>query len=184
MPRRSTTIILAGVCASAVLLGAAAGSLAASQQPRAGADARQGIAPAGAITTQATLTLEGARRAGDAAAAYAREHGAGGAIAVVDSGGATLYLIRLDGTFPAASEVSIAKARTAAQFRKPTQAFENAIRDGRVSLTAVAPMTPLEGGVPIVIEGQVVGAIGCSGAMSSTQDVEVATAGANAVMGG
>ncbi|MCA9287734.1 MAG: heme-binding protein [Phycisphaerales bacterium] len=137
--------------------------------------------PHGVVSAHASLTLEGARLAGDTAAAYAREHGAGGAIAVVDEGGALLYLVRLDNTFPAASEVSIAKARTAAVFRRPTQAFENAIRDGRVSLTAVGPMTPLEGGVPIVVDGHVVGAIGCSGAMSSAQDVEVAQAGAASI---
>ncbi len=137
----------------------------------------------GTTTGTYSLTLEGARLAGEAAASYAHRHAAGGAIAVVDSGGALLYLVRLDNTFPAAAEVSIAKARTAAMFRRPTQAFEHAIRDGRVSLTAVAPMTPLEGGVPLVVDGQVVGAIGCSGALSSAQDVEVAQAGVAALGG-
>lgn len=154
---------------------------AARLAPQSGAARPEAPRHTAIVGTHASLTLEGARIAGDAAAAYAREHGAGGAIAVVDEGGALLYLVRLDGTFPAASQVAEAKARTAAIFRKPTQAFENAIREGRVSLTAVGPMTPLEGGVPIVVNGQVVGAIGCSGAMSSSQDVEVAQAGADAV---
>ena len=178
MNRRMIPALILAVCGTVATMLATA--LAAPAQ-----DARttaQRTAP-GMVQSRPTLTLDGARLAGEAAAAYARDHGAGGAIAVVDEGGALLYLVRLDGTFPAASEVSIAKARTAAVFRKPTQAFENAIRDGRVSLTAVGPMTPLEGGLPIVVDGHVVGAIGCSGAMSSTQDVEVAQAGAAAIAG-
>ncbi len=175
--RRASTVTAASllcVIAAAVLTDAAsAASRQSARQPAPTPDTH--------IAATYTLTLEGARAAGEAAARYAQDHGAGGAIAVVDSGGALLYLVRLDNTFPAASEVAIAKARTAATFRKPTQAFENAIREGRFSLTAVAPLTPLEGGIPIVIDGQVVGAVGCSGAMSSTQDVEVAQAGVAAV---
>ena len=163
--------------ASVAFIAAAAGSTAS---PGPGST-RPSPEPPTAIVHTSTLTLEGARLAGEAAARYAMDHGAGGAIAVVDSGGALLYLVRLDNTFPAAAEVSIAKARTAAIFRKPTQAFEHAIRDGRVSLTAVAAMTPLEGGIPIIVDGQVVGAVGCSGAMSSAQDVEVAQAGVAAI---
>lgn len=169
--------LIAAGCAGLGLLGGAGPAVTAAARPAA-------PPPGALLDARPTLSLHGARVAGEAAAGYAREHGAGGAIAVVDAGGALLYLVRLDGTFPAASEVSIAKARTAAIFRKPTQAFEHAIRDGRVSLTAVGPMTPLEGGIPIVIDGHVVGAVGCSGAMSSAQDVEVAAAGAAAVSGG
>lgn len=164
--------------AGAAFIAAAAGSTAS---PGPDAPRPSPEPPTAAIARTSTLTLEGARLAGEAAARYAMDHGAGGAIAVVDSGGALLYLVRLDNTFPAAAEVSIAKARTAAIFRKPTQAFEHAIRDGRVSLTAVAAMTPLEGGIPIIVDGQVVGAVGCSGAMSSAQDVEVAQAGVAAI---
>jgi glc operon protein GlcG len=141
-------------------------------------------APSGPVTMKPVMTLETARRAIDAAAALARSRGAGGSIAVVDDGGHLVCLERIDGTFPASAEVAIGKARTAAVFRKPTQDFENAVRGGRTSLTAVGPMLPLEGGVPIVIDGQVVGAVGVSGAHSSTEDVEVATAGARAVSTG
>lgn len=127
------------------------------------------------------LSLAGARQIADAAMAEADRLGAGGAIAVVDSGGHLLVLLRRDGTFPAAPEVATAKARTAAIFRKNTQEFENAIKNGRNSLVAVDAMTPLEGGVQIVVHGQSVGAVGVSGAHSSTEDVQIATAGSIAL---
>jgi glc operon protein GlcG len=128
-----------------------------------------------------TLTLAGAKALGAAAAAEARRLGAGGAFAVVDDGGSLLYLERLDGTFPAAALVALEKARTAAQFRRPTRDFENAVRNGRVALVGVSAMTPLQGGVPVVVDGQVVGAIGVSGAMSAQQDDDIATVAVGAV---
>jgi len=127
------------------------------------------------------LTLDGAKSVAAAASAEARRLGAGGAIAIVDEGGNLLYLERLEGTFPAASTVAIEKARTAATFRKPTRDFENAIAKGRTALVAVSAMTPLQGGVPIVVDGQVVGAVGVSGAMSAQQDDDVATLAATAL---
>jgi len=141
-----------------------------------------GTARAGepALTTRKTLSLEGAKAVVAFAAAEAKRLGAGGAIAVVDDGGAVLVVERLEGTFPAAWSVSVGKARTAAQFRRPTSAFEDAIKNGRVSLTAVPEMVPLEGGVPLVVDGQVVGAIGVSGAMNADQDNAIANAAADA----
>jgi glc operon protein GlcG len=124
-----------------------------------------------------TLTLEGAKRVALAALEEARRRSApGGALAVVDDGGHLLYLERLDRTFPAASVVAIEKARTAAQFRRPTSVFEEAIRNGRTSLVAVGVMTPLQGGVPVLVNGRVVGAIGVSGAASAQQDDDIAKA--------
>lgn len=108
----------------------------------------------------------------------------GGAIAIVDDGGHLLLLLRLDGTFPAAAEVSEAKARTAALFRMPTENFENAIAGGRQALLGVDAMTPLKGGVPISIGGRVVGAVGVSGAASAAQDTEIAQAIAASTEGG
>lgn len=125
-----------------------------------------------------SLTLEGARSVAAAAEAYAKEKGAGGAIAVVDDGGNLLSFSRLDGTFPAGAKVSIGKARTAALFQKPTSFFESVIVEkGRVSMAALSmfeDFTPLQGGVPILLDGQIVGAIGVSGAMSAQQDDEIA----------
>jgi len=113
------------------------------------------------------LTLEGAKTVAAAASAEAKRLGSGGAIAVVDEGGNLVYIERLENTFSAATTVAIEKARTAATFRKPTRDFENAIAKGRVSLVAVSAMTPLQGGVPIMVNNQIVGAVGVSGAMSA-----------------
>ena len=128
-----------------------------------------------------TLTLDGAKAVGAAAAAEAKRLSAGGAIAIVDDGGHLLYLERLDNTFPAAATVAIEKARTAATFRRPTSVFEEAIKNGRLSLVAVSVMTPLQGGVPIVVDGQVVGAVGVSGAASAQQDDDIAKVAAMAL---
>jgi glc operon protein GlcG len=136
-------------------------------------------------TAATTLGLADATQAIAAAKLYARTHNApGGAIAVVDSSGTLLALERLDGTFAASANISIGKARTAALFRQRTRVFEEAINNGRTAMTALpADFTPLIGGVPISIGGQVVGAIGVSGAASAQQDEELALAGAAAVAG-
>lgn len=131
-----------------------------------------------------TLTIDGARMAIKSAIDEAASVKAPGAvIAVVDDGGNLMALERLDGTFPAGATISIGKARTAALFKKPTRVFEEIIGKGRTAMAALPDslFTPLQGGVPIVIDGQVVGAIGVSGAASAQQDEELAIAGANAL---
>lgn len=143
-----------------------------------------GVVAAGvpdSVSPAKELSLIGAKAVAGAAAAEARKNSAGGAIAVVDPGGHLLYLERLDGTFPAAATVATEKARTAAIFRKDTRTFEDAIRNGRVSLTAVGIMTPLQGGVPIVVDGVVVGAVGVSGAANAQQDEDIAKVAARAL---
>lgn len=128
------------------------------------------------------LTVEQARRVMEAASAYAGQHGApGGAIAIVDAGGALILFERLPGTFPAASRIAIGKASTAAAFRRPTKVFEDAINGGRHSMTALPDFFPLQGGVPLMRDGAVVGAVGVSGAASADQDTEIAEAGAAAM---
>jgi uncharacterized protein GlcG (DUF336 family)/mannose-6-phosphate isomerase-like protein (cupin superfamily) len=135
--------------------------------------------------SQSSLTLDGARRATAAAIKYAREHTApGGAIAVVDAGGHTILVERLDGTFPAGTDISVGKARTAVMFRRPTRGIEETINKGRTAMTPLAAVTwftPLQGGVPITVNDQVVGGIGVSGASSAQQDEEIALAGAAAL---
>ena len=91
--------------------------------------------------------------------------------------GAVLF----DGTFAAGARISIGKARTAALFKKPTSVFEDIIKNGRTAMVALEDFTPLQGGVPIEVDGKVVGAIGVSGAASQQRDEEVAKAGAAAV---
>src|SRR5262249_45664767 len=133
------------------------------------------------ISEKKSLTLEGARRVIAAAETYAREHNApGGAIAVVDDGGNLMALERLEGTFSAAPKISIGKARTAVLFKKPTKVFEDLINKGRTTMVALEDFTPLQGGIPIVVNGEIVGGIGVSGASSAQQDEEVAMAGAEA----
>jgi len=135
------------------------------------------------VATKHTLTLDGAKKAADAAVAYARANGApGSAIAVVDDGGHLLYFVRLDGTFTASPNISIGKAKTAVLLKKPTKDFEDIINKGRFAMTALPPdFTPLQGGVPIKQGDHIVGAIGVSGAKSAAQDEEVAYAGAHAI---
>ncbi len=143
-----------------------------------------GAAPA-QVVQRPQLTLQGARQVAQAAVTYAKEHQApGAAIAVVDQGGSLLYLERLDGTFAMASTVSIGKARTAALFQKPTRVFEQIINEkGRHSMTALPDFTPLQGGVPILVDGQLVGAVGVSGAASAQQDDDIAIAAAAVRLG-
>jgi len=133
------------------------------------------------VVDKKALTLEGARQVIATAVGEARRLQApGGVIAVVDDGGNLIALERLDGSFPAGAAISIGKARTAAIFRRPTKAFEDIIRNGRTPMLALSDFTPLQGGVPLVVGEDVVGAIGVSGAASAQQDEEIALAGAAA----
>ena len=144
------------------------------------------VTPARAqLIEKKSLNLNGAKQAIAAAADYAKKNNApGGVIAIVDEGGNLMALERLDGTFAMGAIISIGKARTAVLFKKPTRFFEELINKGRTAMTAVDGFTPLIGGIPITIDGQVVGGIGVSGAASANQDEELALAGANAVMAG
>ncbi len=133
------------------------------------------------VVDKKSLNLDGAKIVAAAAAAEARKGNAGGAIAIVDDGGNLLYLERLDNTFAAAANISIEKARSAARFQRETRIFEDAIRNGRVSLVANGELLPLQGGVPIVVNGTIVGAIGVAGANSAQQDEDIAKAAALAL---
>ena len=138
---------------------------------------------ASAQTAQKTaLTLAGAKKVIAAAVAEAKTRNApGGAIAVVDEGGNLVAVERLDNTFAAGANISIGKARTAVLFKRPTKFFEDVINKGRTAMTTLSDFTPLQGGIPIVVDGQVVGGVGVSGAASAQQDEELAIAGANAL---
>lgn len=128
------------------------------------------------------LTLEGAKKVITAAVAEAKNKNApGGAIAVVDEGGNLVAVERLDSTFAAGANISIGEARTAVLFKRPTKFFEDVINKGRTAMTTLTDFTPLQGGIPIIVDGQVIGAVGVSGAASAQQDEELAIAGANAL---
>jgi glc operon protein GlcG len=129
------------------------------------------------------LTLEAAKSVVAAAEAEAVTRGATVVIAVVDDGGHVVLLERLNDTQVASVEVGIGKARTAAIFRRPSKVFEDQIRDGRVAALALPGATPLQGGVPLVVDGEIVGAIGVSG-NTPQEDEEIAKAGAAALLRG
>lgn len=145
-----------------------------------------GLTIAAAATAQTidkkALNLEGAKKVIAAAVAEAKSKNApGGAIAVVDEGGNLVAVERLDGTFAAGANISIGKARTAVLFMRPTKFFEDVINKGRAAMTTLNDFTPLQGGIPIVVDGQIIGAVGVSGAASAQQDEELAIAGAKAL---
>jgi uncharacterized protein GlcG (DUF336 family)/quercetin dioxygenase-like cupin family protein len=131
-----------------------------------------------------TLTLQGAERVIGAAKSEAQKLKApGGVIAVVDDGGNLMALERLDGTFSAGANISIGKAKTAVMFKKPTRVFEELINSsgkGRTVMTALENFTPLIGGIPILVDGEIVGGVGVSGAATADQDEQLAIAGSKA----
>ncbi len=129
------------------------------------------------LPSKKVLTLEVAKQIADAAEAEAKKRRATVVIAVVDDGGYLLLPERLDDTQVASVEVGIGKARTAAIFRRPSKVFEDQIREGRVAALALSGATPLQGGVPLIYQGQVIGAIGVSG-NTPQEDEDIAKAGA------
>ena len=145
----------------AVALGIVAGSVLAHAQ----------------LVEKTALTLDGAKKISAVAEAKAKAEGARVVIAVVDEGGALLLLQRLDDTQVASVNVGIDKARTAAIYRRPSKVFEDQVKNGRVSALALHGAVALQGGVPIVVDGKVIGAIGVSGEAPS-QDEDIAIAGA------
>jgi glc operon protein GlcG len=138
----------------------------------AGADA--------AFTTDTThtITQAGARMVAEAAGAAAAAPDVAPVISVVDAGGALVYLHRPDSAQVASVDVTTDKARTAAIYRRPSRDFEEQAANGRPSALHLARAVPLQGGMPIVVDGEVVGAIGVSGASSADEDQELAVIGA------
>ncbi len=125
------------------------------------------------------LSLEAAKRIAAAAEVAARARGLGVVIAIVDDAGHLVLLHRLDDTQVASVQVGIGKARTAAIYRRPSKVFEDQIKAGRVAALALADSTPLQGSIPITLDGKVVGAIGVSGDTPQV-DEDIAIAGASA----
>jgi uncharacterized protein GlcG (DUF336 family) len=128
----------------------------------------------------AALSLEDAKRVAAAARAEADKNGWAVVIAVLDDGGHLMYLERMDGTQKASSRIAEAKGRTAILFKRPTKAIEDNVLEGRTVMMGLPGAVPLEGGVPLVKDGQFLGGIGVSG-MQSFQDGVVARAGAAAL---
>ena len=126
--------------------------------------------------SQMVLSLEDAKRIADACRAKAGEQGWKVVVAIVDDGAHLMYLERMDGTQKASSVVAVEKARTALLFKRPTKAIEAAVLGGRPVMMMLPGATPIEGGLPLVRDGQFLGAIGISGVQSS-EDGIIAAAG-------
>jgi glc operon protein GlcG len=132
------------------------------------------------VTEVPALTREGAQVAADAAAAIATERAVWPVVAVVDAGGELMHLWRPDSAQVASVQVAADKARTAALYRRPSKDFEDQAAHGRPSALHLAQAVPLQGGMPIVYGGYVVGAVGVSGASSAAEDQELSALAAEA----
>jgi glc operon protein GlcG len=133
------------------------------------------------LPTKQVLTLDTAKKIAAVAEAEARKRGATVVIAVVDDGGYLLVLERLDDAQVASVDVGIAKAKTAAIFRRPSGVFEDQVKNGRIAALALPGAVALKGGVPIIIDGKVIGAVGVSG-NSPQEDEDIAKVGADSAM--
>ena len=126
-----------------------------------------------------SVTLEEGRRAAEPALAEARKNGWTVAVAVVDPSGNLVYYEKMDNTQLGSATVAIDKARSAALFKRPTKAFQDALASGPdgARVLSLHGATPVEGGIPIIVDGKLIGAVGASGG-SSDQDGRTAQAGA------
>jgi len=127
------------------------------------------------------LTLEDCRKITAAAEAEARKNNWNVCIAILDDGGHLLYLARMDGATPANARIAVEKGRTAAESRRSTAVWQERIKP-RPEMLRMPGITPIQGGLPIVVEGTCVGAVGISG-VQSHEDEQIAAAGIKAVVG-
>lgn len=127
------------------------------------------------------LTLEEAKRMASAAEAKALEEGWPVAIAVVDDGGHLLCLFRLDGTQLGSIEIAIEKARSAVLFKRPTKSWEERLAEGKIGYLNLPGLLPVEGGIPVILDNQIVGGIGVSGVRSG-EDAQIAQTGLIALL--
>ena len=128
------------------------------------------------MKSKPVLSLDDVKKIAAAAEAEAVKNNWAVTISIVDDGGHLLWLQRLDGAAPVSAWIGPQKAITAAIGRRESAVYEKMVNEGRMSFLSVTPVTPLEGGVPIIVEGQYVGAVGVSGVKSS-EDVQIAKAG-------
>lgn len=126
------------------------------------------------------ITADQARKAAAAAVAEGKKNGWTIAVAVVDTGGHLVHFERIDGTQVGSVVVAQEKARSSNNFKRPTKAFEDGLAGGRQAILGLSGAVPLEGGLPIVVDNRIIGAIGVSGA-SSQQDGMAAKAGVDAL---
>jgi glc operon protein GlcG len=127
------------------------------------------------VKTKSYLTLDDCRKIGAAAMAEARKNSWNVVIAILDDGGHLKWLEAMDGTTPFNSQVAVEKGRSSAVSRRSTKSWEDRIAAGRNAIINM-PVLPVQGGVPIMVEGQCVGAVGVSG-VQSHEDEQIANAG-------
>ena len=132
------------------------------------------------MNNKITLTLDDAKKITAAAEVEARRNDWPVVIAIVDDGGHLLHLMRLDNTQFGSVEVAIQKARAAIAFRRPTKVWEEHVAEGRMRYLGLPGTLPIEGGLPITMNGQFIGAVGVSG-VRSNQDAQIAQAGLDAM---
>jgi glc operon protein GlcG len=171
------------VCAlggAVVMTAGLAAAPALAQQPAPSATSPTAPVSTAMLPYGPPVTLDQAKRAMAAAELEAMKNSLQVAIAILDSGGNLVAFHKIDNTQLSATEAAEGKARTALQFKRPSKALDDAIAagGGGMRLLALKDITPLEGGIPLVANGAIVGAIGVSGALSA-QDAQVAKAGAD-----
>lgn len=132
------------------------------------------------LATRKSLTLAVAKKLAVAAETEAISHGWNVVIVIVDDGANLLYLQRMDGTQLASTEIAVAKAVSAIKFKRPTKVFEDSLIGGRQAILKLTEAIPIEGGLPLIVNGEFVGAIGVSG-VQADEDGIIAKAGAEAL---
>ena len=132
------------------------------------------------MNTRPMLTLEDCRKIAAAAEAEAKRNNWNVAIAILDDGGHLLHFIRMDGATPANARIAVEKGRTAAESRRSTGMWEERVKQGRLSMLRMPGVTPVQGGLPIVVDGACVGGVGVSG-VQSHEDEQIAAAGIRAL---
>jgi glc operon protein GlcG len=141
-----------------------------------------GLLTSAELATKKALTLDIAKQMAAAAQAEAVKNKWNVVITIVDDGGHLVYLQRMDDVQIGSVDVAQAKARSAVNFRRPTKAFEDAVAGGRNAILTLPGAIPVEGGLPILVDGKVIGAIGVSG-VTSQQDAQIGKAGVDALPG-
>ena len=136
--------------------------------------------PSAELATRKALTLDVAKQIAAASERFARQKQWNVAMSIVDEGGHLIYFQRMDGVQTGSIEVSMRKAKSAAAFKRPGKVFSDAVAKGRVALLGLPGAMPFEGGVPITVDGQVIGAVGVSG-VTGQQDGMIAQAGVDAL---
>jgi len=128
------------------------------------------------------ITLEDAKKALAAGEAEAKKNNWNVAIAILDAGGHLIAFQRMDDTQIGSVNIAIGKARTAVNFKRPTKAMEDIVAGGRIAFVAIDGITPVQGGLPVLVDGKVIGSVGVSGVQSS-QDEQIAQAALNIFQG-